>query len=85
MRTTAVIGVFCAATVTGCGASTAPSAPAVPENQNRITISAAGVATPGELVVTPGARVLFVNNHSQRHQIAFGDSLCAHVPILSPC
>ena len=34
-----------------------------------MTISAAGVITPSELVVSPGTRVLFINNHSRQHNI----------------
>lgn len=34
-----------------------------------MTISAGGVISPSELVVAPGTRVLFINNHSQRHNL----------------
>jgi plastocyanin len=51
----------------GGGNPGGPSPPA--ENPFRITITAAGVATPSELVVPPGTRVLFVNNHNQRHDM----------------
>jgi plastocyanin len=57
--------------VTACGGGpSAPGGPSVLDNANRVTISAAGVASPTELVVAPGARVLFVNNHGQRHQMS---------------
>jgi plastocyanin len=57
--------------VAACGGgSTGPGAPAPPDNPNRITITAAGVANPPELTVAPGARVLFVNNHAQRHHMS---------------
>jgi hypothetical protein len=57
--------------VAACGGGSAgPAAPASPDNPNRITITAAGVANPTELIVAPGARVLFVNNHSQRHHMS---------------
>ena len=56
--------------VAACGGSTGPAAPAPPDNPNRITITAAGVANPTELTVAPGARVLFVNNHAQRHHMS---------------
>lgn len=52
------------------GGNDGPAAPSPPDNPNRITISAAGVASPTELVVAPGARVLFINNHAQRHQVS---------------
>ena len=52
------------------GGSTGPAAPAPPDNPNRITITAAGVATPSELTVAAGARVLFLNNHAQRHHMS---------------
>ena len=51
-----------------CGnGPTTPSPPS--ENPNRITISSNGAVTPRELVVAPGARVLFVNNDSRRHDM----------------
>jgi plastocyanin len=57
--------------VAACGGgNTGPPAPSPPANPNRITISSAGVASPAELVVAPGARVLFINNHAQRHQMS---------------
>jgi hypothetical protein len=52
------------------GGNTGPAMPSPPANPNRITISTAGVASPTELVVAPGARVLFINNHAQRHQMS---------------
>ncbi len=58
-----------AATAVGCGGG-GPSGPSPPpDNPNRITISAAGAVSPVELVVAPGTRVLFVNNHSRSHQM----------------
>jgi plastocyanin len=57
--------------VAACGGGSAgPAAPAPPDNPHRITITAAGVANPTELIVAPGARVLFVNNHAQRHHMS---------------
>ncbi len=50
------------------GGGSAPSP--TPNNPNQIVISAAGVASPSELVVSPGSRVLFVNNDSRRHDMA---------------
>ena len=43
-----------------------PSSPT--PNPNTITISASGAA-PRELTVSPGTRVLFVNNDSRRHDM----------------
>lgn len=40
-----------------------------PNNPNVITISTAGAVSPNELTVAPGSRVLFVNNHSSRHDM----------------
>ena len=34
-----------------------------------MTISAAGVISPAQLVVSPGTRVLFINNHSKPHNM----------------
>jgi plastocyanin len=56
-------------TATACGGGDAPSAPSSPENPNRITISSSGAVSPAELVVSQGARVLFINNHAQRHEM----------------
>ncbi len=64
----AIVGA--AAILATCGGGTSPSAPSTPDNSNRFTISAAGVLSPSELVVAPGARVLFINNHAQRHQMS---------------
>ncbi len=52
-----------------CGDSPAP--PTAPgANPFTITISATGIASPKELTVPPGTRVLFFNNHSRRHDMA---------------
>lgn len=61
----ALLSLFAAA---GCGDSAAPQAP-TPNNPNVITISASGIVSPKELTVSPGTRVLFVNNHSRRHDM----------------
>lgn len=55
----------------GCGGSgTTPTTPGpAPDNPFRITISSAGIVSPEELVVPPGTRVLFVNNHSRPHEM----------------
>jgi plastocyanin len=55
--------------MTSCGGS-GPSAPAPPPASGpTITISSAGVVTPRELTVSPGARVLFVNSDARRHDM----------------
>jgi plastocyanin len=54
-----------------CGGKSAnPGAPSPTDNPIQMTISASGVLTPSELVVSPGTRVLFINNHSQRHHMS---------------
>lgn len=54
-----------------CGGGASPGGPSpTPENPFRITISANGAVTPAELDVPPGTRVLFVNNHSRRHDMS---------------
>ena len=52
------------------GKSGNPGGPSPGDNPIQMTISAAGVLTPSELVVSPGTRVLFINNHSQRHHMS---------------
>jgi hypothetical protein len=53
------------------GGNGSPSGPTpAPSTQYRITISSAGAVTPSELIVPPGTRVLFVNNHSRRHDMS---------------
>jgi plastocyanin len=61
----AVLVAFCAA----CGGDSPPSNPNNPTNPYTITISAGGVVSPKQLMVPPGTRVLFVNNHSRRHDM----------------
>lgn len=56
--------------VAGCGGGASPSTPSPPENPNRVTISANGVVSPKELVVPPGTRVLFINNHTRPHDMS---------------
>src|SRR6478609_4347290 len=51
------------------GGGSSPTTP-TPDNPNQVTISAGGVVSPVEIVVAPGSRVLFVNNHAKSHQIA---------------
>ena len=56
------------ACLSGCGDKESPPSP-TPNNTNVITISASGIVSPRELTVTPGTRVLFVNNHNRRHDM----------------
>ena len=51
-----------------CGGSSSPTNPNPPQNQNVITITSAGVS-PSEMTVAQGARVLFINNDSRRHDM----------------
>jgi plastocyanin len=52
-----------------CGGSS-PSAPGPPApTAPTITISPGGVVSPKELAVSPGARVLFINNDARRHDM----------------
>ena len=53
-----------------CGGGGSPGGPSPsPSNPFRITIGENGAVTPTELIVPPGTRVLFVNNHSRRHDM----------------
>jgi plastocyanin len=53
-----------------CGGSSTPAGPGapVPTNPFRFTITTAGVS-PKELTVSPGTRVLFINNDSRRRNM----------------
>jgi plastocyanin len=56
--------------VSFCGGSdTPPTGPSPPANTHRITIGANGVVSPTQLVVPPGTRVLFTNNHNVPHDM----------------
>jgi plastocyanin len=68
-RLVATLMVTCGSIACGGGSSTSPSPPPQP-NPYTITISSGGVAAPKELTVPQGARVLFVNNDSRRHDLA---------------
>ena len=52
-----------------CSSGDTPASPSNPANPFVITISTGGVASPKELTVPPGTRVLFLNNHSRRHDM----------------
>jgi plastocyanin len=64
-----VVGLLVCVSACGGGSSASPSPPPS-SNPYTITISSSGVASPKELTVPPGTRVLFVNNHSRRHDMA---------------
>lgn len=52
------------------GSSGAPTQPPPPvPTTYRVTIGTDGVVSPTELVVPPGTRVLFANNHNVAHEI----------------
>lgn len=74
MRTRAVTSGLAAGLCLGlaaCGGGGSTPAPSpTPNNPNVITIASGGVASPKELTVAPGARVLFVNNDGRRHDMA---------------
>jgi len=73
-RRAACAAAACAmALAASCGGGS-PAAPAPPvTNPFRVTISAAGTVTPVELVVPPGTRVLFINEHSRPHDMTSDD------------
>jgi hypothetical protein len=55
-----------------CGGGSSPSSPSpspTPDTAFRVTITASGSISPSELVVPPGTRVVFVNSHSQPHEM----------------
>jgi plastocyanin len=72
VRSAAVVAVtLCLAT---CGGSDGPSQPSPPPSSNPFQVTIAGnVATPTDIVVPPGTRVLFVNNDSRRHDMTSDD------------
>lgn len=70
MGLTRLAGTAAIALLAGCGGGSGASPTPTPSNPNRIVISAAGVVSPSELVVALGARVLFVNNDTRRHDMA---------------
>jgi plastocyanin len=54
--------------VASCGGSSAPAAPSSPSNPYTITLTSSG-ASPKELSVPSGTRVLFVNNDARPHDM----------------
>jgi hypothetical protein len=69
LRRVLLIGAACALATCGGGGGGNPGGPSPPDNPNQLTISAAGVLSPSELVVAPGSRVLFINNHVRPHNM----------------
>jgi plastocyanin len=69
MASAAITSVLVLAAACG-GGDAGPTAPPSPApNPYRITITPSGVS-PSDLVVPPGARVLFVNNDTRRHDMS---------------
>jgi plastocyanin len=63
-----LVGLCLGLAACGGGGSTPAPSP-TPTNPNVLTISSAGVISPKEITVAPGARVLFVNNDARRHEM----------------
>ena len=68
-----VAGLCLAVATCGGGSGSTPAPSPTPTNPNVITISSAGVTSPKQLTVPPGARVLFVNNDARRHDMSSDD------------
>ena len=60
---------LCIAASAACGGESSTPPATNPSNPFTITISTGGVVSPRELTVPPGTRVLFINNHSRRHDM----------------
>lgn len=73
MRRTRALAMASALALVSCGGSGANPTTPSPDNPFRITITAAGVVSPVEIVVPPGARVLFINQHSRPHEMTSDD------------
>jgi plastocyanin len=52
-----------------CGGDSQATTPTNPSNPYVITISTGGIASPKQLTVPPGTRVLFVNSDTRRHDM----------------
>ena len=57
----------------GGGGGSTPAPSPTPTNPYVITISSSGAASPKQLIVPPGARVLFVNDDGRRHEMSSDD------------
>lgn len=66
-------GLVVALAACGGGGGSTPAPSPIPTNPNVITISSSGVASPKELTVAPGARILFVNSDARRHDMTSDD------------
>jgi plastocyanin len=60
--------VFTAFLLSACGGGGSSPTPITP-GPNSIVIGANGAVSPSELVVSPGTRVTFINNHNLRHNM----------------
>lgn len=69
----AVVAGLCLALAACGGGGGTPGPSPIPQNPHVITIASGGVASPKELTVAPGARVLFVNNDGRRHDMTSDD------------
>lgn len=72
MRPAVLVSIAAFASLTaGCGGT--GGGPTTPgpggDSPFRITITSAGAVSPAELVVPPGTRVLFVNQHARPHEM----------------
>jgi plastocyanin len=75
MNRRSVLSLAAGLTLSACGGGgTTPSPQPQPQpNPNVITISSNGVVSPRDLTVAQGARVLFVNNDTRRHDMTSDD------------
>ena len=63
-------GILCLMACGACGGDSPATPSPNPSNPFAITISSGGIVSRKELTVPPGTRVLFVNSHSRRHDMA---------------
>jgi hypothetical protein len=63
------LGLILCVGLAGCGGGPTQPPSNQPSNPNIITIMSGGIVSPKELTVSQGARVLFVNNDSRRHDM----------------
>ena len=69
MKTLAVTILLLTAAAACGGGGSSPPPGTTPSNPNQIVISSSGNVSPAEIVVSPGSRVLVVNNDSRRHDM----------------
>ena len=65
----AILAVLLLSACGGGGGGPAPT-PITPPTSNAVVIGGNGAVSPKELVVTPGTRVLFINNHNRPHNMS---------------